>query len=169
MDLKTFNDNFAFKGYEYTKESKRDAIDDSRQKIKRVIKASEKVNNIFADKQVAVDRLFNKEFKEAQDPANLLEGVKDQLKFLYSSVIDYKQREDSLSKKVSELTSGLINPKQFDKILARYSGTKEQEIDFVNNAREFYNETLAEFKQENPIDYATNEVELKEILKESIH
>lgn len=168
MDLKTFNDNFAFKGYEYTEESKREAINDSRQRIKRVIKASEKVDNIFADRQVAVDKLFNKEFKEAQDPANLLEGVKDQLKFLYSSVIDYKQREDSLSKKVIDLTSGLINPKQFDKILAKYSGTKEKEIDFVNNAREFYNETLAEFKQENPIDYATNEVELKEILKDLI-
>lgn len=209
MDLKTFNDNFAFKGYEYTKETKRDAINDSRQRIKRVIKASEKVDNIFADRQVAVDKLFNKEFKEAQDPANLLEGVKDQLKFLYSSVIDYKQREDSLSKKVTELTSGLINPKQFDKILAKYSGTKvkyhtvkkgetaesiakkyyqslgltKEDIGavkegdkvrlssgqtFINNAREFYNETLAEFKQENPIDYATNEVELKEILKDLI-
>jgi hypothetical protein len=209
MDLKTFNDNFAFKGYEYTEESKREAINDSRQRIKRVIKASEKVNNIFADRQVAVDKLFNKEFKEAQDPANLLEGVKDQLKFLYSSVIDYKQREDSLSKKVIDLTSGLINPKQFDKILAKYSGTKVEyhtvkkgetaesiakkyyqslgltkedigpvkegdkvRLDsgqtFINNAREFYNETLAEFKQENPIDYATNEVELKEILKDLI-
>ena len=209
MDLKTFNDNFAFKGYEYTEESKREVINDSRQRIKRVIKASEKVDNIFADRQVAVDKLFNKEFKEAQDPSNLLEGVKDQLKFLYSSVIDYKQREDSLSKKVIDLTSGLINPKQFDKILAKYSGTKVEyhtvkkgetaesiakkyyqslgltkedigpvkegdkvRLDsgqtFINNAREFYNETLAEFKQENPIDYATNEVELKEILKDLI-
>ena len=42
MDLKTFNDNFAFKGYEYTKETKRDAINDSRQRIKRVIKLQKK-------------------------------------------------------------------------------------------------------------------------------
>jgi len=168
MDLKTFNDNFAFKGYEYTEESKRDSIKDSRERMQRSLESIKKIDNIFQDKRVAVDRAFNKNFKGIEDPFALLEGVKEQMAFLYSTVLDYKQREKSLAQKVSTLTNGLINPAQFDKILAKYSTTKGNEVVLLDNAREFYRETLAEFKEKNPIDYATNEAELKDILQDLI-
>ena len=210
MDLKTFNDNYGWKGFEFTAEQKKDAIEDTRSVVKNIIEAHKKTENLFADRRIWIDKFFDKHYKGIEDPFYLLEGVKDQMAFLLGSIGDYKKREKELSSLISELTNGSINPKQFDRILAKYSGIKkrgytvkkgdswesiakqhnttpeylkaqnkeglkegeriyiDQEYGFIDNAREFYTETLEEFKENNPVDFKLNEIALKEALQDLI-
>ena len=175
LPIEEFNRQYAFKGGEFTKETRRKNLEKLRSNTKNILKAHDHVNTVFNDINVSVDKL-RKDYKGIQDPEQLLEGLKEQMTYLYSSSMNLKGRENELVKNLNELTKGTVDFSVLDKIISnpreainkKVKDETKETYAFATDANEFYKETLKEIREKDPVNYDLHKEEIKSTLKDII-
>jgi len=190
MDLKTFNDQYAFKGFEFTAETKKEAIEKTRKQTKDILASHKEVETLFNDSRLAVDRLFNKKYRDAdgklmfalkkangdiidtQTAYEFMDVLQNELVYLHSTNKNLNKREKELKEQIGNLTGNSFNTSLSNKIVAKTAGVSKKDsdisIEYATTAREMYKAQLAELKESDPILYDLVEAQLKPLVQDLI-
>ena len=191
IPIEKFNEDFAFEEGKFTEETRRESLKKLKARTENIIKAHKHVNEVFEDSnnKYLVDKWVRRKFKRLEDPQNALEGLQEQMTFLYGSTMNLEEREQELNKKLNSLISNPINTAVLDKIISEprtakvaektrevtdEEGKKEtktyktEQAIFSTDAYEFYKETLKEIKEQNPVNYDLHKKEIQDTLKDLI-
>ena len=190
MDLKTFNDQYAFKGFEFTAETKKEAIEKTRKQTKDILASHKEVETLFNDSRLAVDRLFNKKYRDAdgklmfalkkangdiidtQTAYEFMDVLQNELVYLHSTNKNLNKREKELKEQIGNLTGNSFNTSLSNKIVAKTAGVSEKDsdisIEYATTAREMYKAQLAELKESDPVLYDLVEAQLKPLVQDLI-
>ena len=190
MDLKTFNDQYAFKGFEFTEETKKEAVEKTRKQTKDILASHKEVETLFNDSRLAVDNLFNKKYRDAdgklmfglkkadgkvvdmETAYEFMDVLQNELVYLHSTNKNLNKREKELKEQIGNLTENKFNTSVTNKIVAKAAGVSEKDseisIEYATSARELYKAQLAELKQTDPILYDLVEAQLKPLLQDLV-
>ena len=190
MDLKTFNDQYAFKGFEFTEETKKEAIEKTRKQTKDILASHKEVETLFNDSRLAVDNLFNRKYRDAdgklmfglkkadgkvvdiETAYEFMDVLQNELVYLHSTNKNLNKREKELKEQIGNLTENKFNTSVTNKIVAKAAGVSEKDsdisIEYATSARELYKAQLAELKQTDPILYDLVEAQLKPLVQDLI-
>jgi hypothetical protein len=190
MDLKTFNDQYAFKGFEFTAETKKEAIEKTRKQTKDILASHKEVETLFNDSRLAVDRLFNKKYRDAdgklmfalkkangdiidtQTAYEFMDVLQNELVYLHSTNKNLNKREKELKEQIGNLTGNSFNTSLSNKIVAKTAGVSKKDsdisIEYATTAREMYKAQLAELKESDPVLYDLVEAQLKPLVQDLI-
>jgi hypothetical protein len=190
MDLKTFNDQYAFKGFEFTAETKKEAIEKTRKQTKDILASHKEVETLFNDSRLAVDRLFNKKYRDSdgklmfalkkangdiidtQTAYEFMNVLQDELVYLHSTNKNLNKREKELKEQIGNLTGNSFNTSLSNKIVAKTAGVSKKDsdisIEYATTAREMYKAQLAELKESDPVLYDLVEAQLKPLVQDLI-
>lgn len=190
MDLKTFNDQYAFKGFEFTEETKKEAVEKTRKQTKEIIASHKEVETLFNDSRLAVDNLFNKKYRDSdgklmfglkkadgnvvdmETAYEFMDVLQNELVYLHSTNKNLNKREKELKDQIGNLTENKFNTSVTNKIVAKAAGVSEKDseisIEYATSARELYKAQLAELKQTDPILYDLVEAQLKPLLQDLV-
>jgi hypothetical protein len=169
MDLAEFNKQFATpEVHEFSEESRKASLEKAREAAKNIIDAHDHVDAAFADTKMAAD-FARKNFKGVTDPFGLLDGLKEQMTFLYGATLNQNKREKELEGQVRELTAGKISPGIVNSILSDIAGiNKEGQANFATQARELYKSALNEWKESDPTSYNLYHKQVDPLLQDLI-
>lgn len=154
LPLENFNQQFSIQGVlEFNEETKKAAITKAKNNVQNIIKAHEEVETAFNDKRMFAD-ILRKNFKGVEGDINVLEGIKDQMTFLYGATKNLEKREKELQDQVSDLSQGKVNPQVLNDIIGRIGNvTKENQAEVLTTARELYRAQMQEWKDTDPTNY----------------
>lgn len=169
LPLENFNQQFSIQGVlEFNEETKKAAIDKAKNNVQNIIKAHEEVETAFNDQKMFVD-IFRKNFKGLAGNINVLEGVKEQMTFLYGATKNLEKREKELQDQVSDLSQGKVNPQVLNDIIGRIGNvTKENQAEVITTARELYRAQMQEWKDTDPTNYNLYKNTVDPLLKDLI-
>lgn len=198
MSLEEFNEQFAFKedSFQFTKETKKQAIKSMRNTAESIVKAHEEVNTVLSYKRGFIDRLFKTKFEGISNEDQFFtESLTDQMKFLYASGLNLKKREEELTQRMNDLTKGKLNVSELgiksrSKLASNKDGDRKKEEDTAGllsqelagidpkTGKAVFADQVAELKKmikdqikfdrETEIAYNKNSVEIDQIVEDVV-
>jgi hypothetical protein len=154
LPLDSFNEQFAYKGFEFTEESRKTALDKTRNNVDNIVTAHKHVDAMYSDSKMFMD-FWRKNYKGIQDPLQLTEAIKEQMTFLYGSVLNLEKREKELTDQIRSKSNGNVNTSAVDNIHGTVTHLKEdQTLGTATNVRDVYDQQMNDWKEKDPVGYS---------------
>ena len=172
MSLEQFNKEFAFKddSLQFTKKTKKQAIESMRTTAESIVKAHEDVNSVLKYKRGFIDKLFKTDFEGLSNTDQFItESLTDQMKFLYASGLNLRKREEELTQRMSDLTKGKLNVSELgvklrEKIKTNKDGNKKK----VEDEAGYLSQEIAGISEKGKLVFADQVAELKKMIKDQV-
>lgn len=173
MSLEQFNKEFAFKddSLQFTKKTKKQAIESMRTTAESIVKAHEDVNSVLKYKRGFIDKLFKTDFEGLSNTDQFItESLTDQMKFLYASGLNLRKREEELTQRMSDLTKGKLNVSELGvKLREKVKGTnKDGNKKRVEDEAGYLSQEIAGISEKRKLVFADQVAELKKMIKDQV-
>lgn len=183
--LEEFNKKYSRKDeQEFTEETKKEAIDKAEKRAKGIIADIKTVRTHVENNEhtganrigFAIRKMRGNTSQKPLTPAELetVKGMQEQIAYLYSSVENSKEREQSLAESIRTKSKNTFDIGLLDAIKATPKGivtdseTGKSGITFESNATEVVSGILQEWKKQSPEEYNLHSETVKQELKDII-
>ena len=172
MSLEQFNKEFAFKedSLQFTKKTKKQAIESMRTTAESIVKAHEDVNSVLKYKRGFIDKLFKTDFEGISNTdQRITESLTDQMKFLYASGLNLRKREEELTQRMGDLTKGKLSVSELGvKLRKKVEKTKDGKTIKVEDEAGYLSQEIAGISEKGKAVFADQVAELKKMIKDQV-